>query len=234
MLKDYIPKTDLGLQEWANSLSQKLSLAPTSFGITAAMATSLAAKVALFDSAVTAAQDPETRGVRTVFLKDEARDALISETRVVVRQVQGTATVTNDQRQALGIPVRDNQPTPRHAPALGPGITVREVRGRNIKIVLQDLERPNKKAKPPTAAGAALFVYTGTTPPEPGAPGWVFQGQATRRIVDIVLPFNATPETVWISGVWYTERGEFSPASSAVSLNLAAAEPSAMAMKIAA
>lgn len=234
MVTDYIPMKDAALLTWSTELSQHLTATPLDFGITAPMAASLAAKVSAFSDALAAATNGQTRGKHTIFLKDEARASLVSDIRAVVGQIQGTVTVTNAQRSVLNIPARDTQPTPRHAPATGPGITVKSVSGRTIKIELQDLENPLNRGKPPTASGATIFTFSGSTPPAAGAPGWAYQGQATRRYVELVLPADSAPETVWISGVWYTERGELSPASTPISVNLAAVIGTPVAMKLAA
>lgn len=234
MRTDYVPASDSSLLIWVTELSQHLTESPTDYGITAPIAAGLAAKVSAFADALAASTNGLTRGKHTIFLKDEARRALVADIRAVVGQIQGTISVTDAQRDALNIPRRDTEPTPRHAPAVGPAIYVEEVRANRIKLMIKDAERLDRRAKPPTAKGCVLFTFVGASHPEPGAPGWEYQGQATRSIVEIVLPANPAAETVWISGTWYTERGELSPASTPISVNLAAGIGTPVAVKLAA
>src|SRR4051812_27952932 len=104
-VRDYLPRTDAALLAWAQNFSTLINANFAAYGITREVASDYQTKQADFASKLQAATDPLTRGKRTVFLKDEAKKALVAFTRLVVKQIGGMMTVTDAQRQELGITV---------------------------------------------------------------------------------------------------------------------------------
>lgn len=211
--RDYLPRTDGGLLSFSSNFSTKLSAEPEAFGQTIAVATLLATKQSLFATRLTAAVDPTTRGSHTRLLKNEARLDLVAYLRQVAQAITRTLTVTDAQRDALGLPIVDREPSPRHAPALAPLIEVMSVIGTLVKLRLRDAQAPDSRAKPPSAEGATVFSYCGETPPPANDPGWRWEGQTSRTITEVQFPATVPSQKVWVTAVWYTERGRISPAT---------------------
>lgn len=117
MPRGTIPAQDLDLQAFAIPLSAALTANPTSLACTTSMATQLASRLSSFSSALAIAKDATTRGHHTIFLKDEAKTLLVAYLRLVIRQIQGASTVSDSQRDALGLPPINRIPT--HPPAPG-------------------------------------------------------------------------------------------------------------------
>src|SRR3954471_21610221 len=107
MTTDFIPRSDQDLEAWATNFSSLITAGPTAYGLTAAIATTLAGKVAVYSAALAAATNPATRGGATVLAKRTARGDLVAYCRQLARAIQGNLTVTDAQRYALGLTVRD-------------------------------------------------------------------------------------------------------------------------------
>jgi hypothetical protein len=111
-MPDFIPANDQDFEAWADNYSTLITANATSYGLSAAIATTLAGKVSAYSTALEAATNPQTRGGSTILAKDTARVDLEAYCRQTARQVQGTMTVTDQQRFDLGLTVRDTEPTP--------------------------------------------------------------------------------------------------------------------------
>lgn len=116
MPRGTIPAQDNALLAFATPLSAALTAAPVPLACTAAMATQLAGYLATYSTKLAAAQADATRGKSTIFAKNQAREILVAYLRVVIRQIQGASTVSDQQRTDLGLPVRH---TPTHPAAPG-------------------------------------------------------------------------------------------------------------------
>jgi hypothetical protein len=217
---NYLPSTDDGLKAWAVPFSAKCTATPVPLGITAAIATVLATKLTTFSDALAEAQDPATRGPATVLAKDTAKDDLVGYIRSVVRQIQGTITVTNEQRQELGITLRDTEPSPIPPPAFAPKIDIVSVTLNVVKIHLHDAENPSRRGRPVGVDGAALFTFVGDEPPTTEA-GWKFEGITTKTDRDVAFPSTVAPGSkVWFTAFWFNPTKESGPSAAAISTYL--------------
>jgi hypothetical protein len=212
-------RTDAGLLAFSSQFSAKITLAPTSYGLTAANATSYAAAQSDFATKLAASTDPATRGEATIYQKNLSRDALVAITRQFARQIQGTMTVTNEQRQELGLPVRSTEPTPINPPAMAPTVEVKEVIGNTVVLKIHNPDSP-KRGRPAGVAGIALFSAVADEAPTTEA-GWEFQGNTTRGVVNCTLPASVAPGSkVWFTAFYFNPRLQSGPAASAVWTNL--------------
>ncbi len=216
----FLPDTDAGLLAWSSNFSTLITATPTAYGLTAGNATDYATAQTAYASALTAATEPSTRGNATVLAKDIARDELIALTRLFARQVGNTMSVTDLQRQALGLTIRDPEPSPIPPPADWPGVQVRKVVGRTVSLRLINTENPTRRAKPPGVIGASIFTFVGTTPPTE-ITDWVFEGNTGKTLVDVTFPSTVPAgATVFITCFWFNGRKESGPACPPVSTNL--------------
>lgn len=203
----YLPMKDAELLTWSGTFSSLISATPTAFGLVAAQATAYAAAVA-----------PETRGGSTVYAKDQAKVNLVKSTRSLVKQIQGTPTVTNQQRYDLGINVpKVRQQIP--PPAMAPQIVVKGVDGNKVRLWLRN-PADGRRRKPAGVQGLFLYSYVGTTPPaDPTA--WKAEGGTTQTDILVEFPLDAEPfSKVWITAQYYNPRSQTGPATTPVSTNL--------------
>jgi len=216
---DFIGRTDAKVLEFCTPFSAKITATPTAFGVTAAIATLVASKLSTFSAALSAAKDPLTRGPATILAKDNARKDLVSYVRSVAKQIQGTMTVTNAQRQELGLTIPAPH-TPAVPPDQGPVMKVRQRNGTMVRLEFTELGADGR-AKPKGCDGVRIYSYIGATAPE-SIDDWVFQGTSSKTFADVELPPSTPPGTqVWFTSQWYTRRGETSPGSAPICTNIA-------------
>ncbi len=221
MAADYIPTTDAGLLAFGGNFSTIITASPLPLGLTAPIAVILAGKQAAYAAAYTLAVDPATRGGASILAKEIARTDLVKYIRLLARTIQGTMTVTDAQRYALGLTVRDISPSPIPAPSSAPDVDIVSVAGRTVKIRLHDSTSPTRRGRPPGVAGASLFSFVGTTPPA-SLSAWHFEGNTTRTnklevLFDAGVPGGAT---VWFAAFWFNARTQAGPTSTPVSGNI--------------
>ena len=115
MARSFFAGTDAQLYAGSASFATKISATPTAYGLTAPQATAYAARNATYAAAYEAAIDPETRTKGTVAAKNDARVAVRMTASDLAKVINGTATVTDEQKIDLGLNVR-KRPSPRPAP----------------------------------------------------------------------------------------------------------------------
>ena len=219
-MPDYVPSTDADLLAFSAQLSTKVTAGPVPLGVTAGIATILSGYQSAYATALAASTNPATRGQSTVFAKNQARVQLVSYIRHVAGQIQGTMTVTAQQKQDLGLTVRDVEPSPIPAPANAPGIMIKSTIGNTIRIKLIDTQNPTRRGKPDGVDGASVFSFVGETAPTDEA-GWKFEGNTTLTTVDITFPSTVAPGAkVWVTAFWFNPRAESGPACTPVGANL--------------
>lgn len=223
---DYLPRTDEGLSTWAQNASAQISANPTSFGLTAGTASSLASLTTTYKDAVLAARDPLTRGSSSVFAKRQAKQALIDFIRPMVLTVQGTATVTPQMKHDLGITVRgENLPTPINAPQDAPAAEVAEMNGWMVKIKVRPAGSEGRSSRAPGAAMIHIYTYVGATPPG-NVNDYKFEGASSRSVFEVLFDDDLAIGTrVWVCCQWVTARGLTSPACAPIGLLIGGGVP---------
>lgn len=220
MSSDYIPRSDAGKLAYGQNLSTLVTAGPVPLGVTPAIATQLAAKVAAYENAYSLAKDPGTRGGATVFSKDQTRDDMVAYIRQVVRQIDGTISVTDSQRYALGIPVRPTSSSPVPAPSSAPDVDVVKVVGRTVFAKSHDATSGRRRGRPAAVASASWYSYVGTTPPA-SLSGWHFEGNSAKVKTEIVFPATVPAGAqVWLAACWNNAKSQPGPMSAPITTNL--------------
>ncbi|MGC4033574.1 MAG: hypothetical protein QM754_17950 [Tepidisphaeraceae bacterium] len=142
----FLPSRDADLLQWCQNFSTRITAGPVPLGLTPALCTTFSGLLATFTAAL-AACAPETRSKSAVTAKNAARDAVKINARLLANIINGQATVTDAQKQALGLKVRA-VPKPIPAPTVAPGMTINGVSGRTVKISIFDPTKVNKKGRP--------------------------------------------------------------------------------------
>lgn len=217
---DFLPSREADLVTWSTNFNTRVSVAPTNFGLTAAQATAYTALHEAFVAAYQAATDPGTNAHANIVIKNDAKQALIEDARELVRIIQAAPNVTNGQRAALGLNVRDVEPSPIPTPSEPPQLTIASTFGRTVTVRLRDVNNPDRRGKPDGVQGATVLSYVGETPPAT-MDEWTFERNTTRTTVDVEFPATVAPGAqVWLTAFWFNPRSDSGPACTPVSTNL--------------
>jgi hypothetical protein len=212
-MASYLPLTDSGLLDWSENFNSQINnMDPTTIGLTADDATGYATLYSSYETAYTNATNPGTRGSATILAKNEAKAAIITDSRRLAMTATNYPGTTDTQRQALGLTIRDTTPSPVPVPDTAPVVEVREVKNQRITLVMHNAESTSR-AKPAGVAGATLFSYVGeTTPAE--LSDWTFEGNVTRTLVELDMPATVpNGSKVWVTAFWFNTKGESGPAT---------------------
>jgi hypothetical protein len=230
----YLPRRDADLLNWANGASQKITATPTAFGLTAGFATSFAASVSAFATAL-AACDPGVRSKSSVATKNSAKKSLALACGYLSRLVHGTSSVTDAQLIELGLNVRA-QPVPTPAPELAPGFDLVKVVNNTATYRAHDALTPSRRGRPKGVALLSVFSHVGNTTPTEQS-GWILNGSTGRTTVEVAFdPSLPMGTKAWVCAFWSTATGLNGPACTPVEVTLlgGAALPSNTQMKLAA
>ena len=209
------PSSDAKLLEWSTVFNAGLAANFAALGMTSAQATSYTAVHTAFATALAAATTPATRTSITIAQKELAKTNLKHLGGGYAMMINGNPSVTNAQREALGLKPR-LMPTPIPPPGTSPVIEIRGVTGWKVSIKLKSANGSHR-GRPPLCSQAVVFSYTGATPPA-DITKWVYQGQTSKLVVDVQFSSTlASGTTVWLSAQWLNAKGESGPATFPVS-----------------
>ncbi len=217
--KDFLPRTDAGLRVFTKNFGTLLAENFARYGISEEAATAYNELQQTFAERLEASLEPLTSGKRTVFLKNESRDELAAITRSIARQIDNLERTTDDQRQALGLTIRDTTKTPVPPPSTAPLLGTKPTQGRSVLLTLRGSEE--RRAKPFGALNATVVTYSGPTPPM-SPHDWTFAAIATRSTVELPFGSSDVSDTVWITAFWTSRRGQSGPAATPLKVNLPA------------
>jgi hypothetical protein len=211
------PRREPEFVPWLNNLHTRVVADAAHFGVPSAMMTSWTAAYTAYTAAYDIATDPGTRTKAAIQGKASARDQVLEVTYGVMRVIQGNLSVTDEQRVLLGLPVRDQEPSPIPVPTESPVVEVVSMNGwtANIRLMATGTER---RGKPDGVGGANIYSFVGATPPS-DVLEWDFQGDTTRAVAEVEFPATLAAGTkVWITTCWKNPRFQTGPASEPVSL----------------
>ena len=155
------------------------------YGLLAGDVTSYGVANAAYQSSYAAAINPATRTTAAIAGKDASRDLLRRGARNLALKINGTASVTDQQKIALGL-------KPRSAPTPIPPITVKPVGevvridGNQVTFVARQADK-SKRGKPESAYGMMVYSHVGENVPNDIA-AWTPEGNTTRTKVIIQFP----------------------------------------------
>ncbi len=219
MSTDFLPHRDSDLLGWASNFATKIEEYGMAVGLTDPQIVGYATLKDAFAAAYAVTQDFSTRSPASIVTKDTAREALIDNTRALVRIVQGFPGTTDTMRTTLRITVRKT-PERQNPPEFAPKVGVAGVHGHTVTVTAEDPASEVKRKKLAGAVGVWWYLYVGTE--YPGDPGmWEFCGQSNHYSHDITLPLSLTPGTqVWFTAAWIDRKGQSGPPALPVSANV--------------
>jgi hypothetical protein len=210
---------DADIVAGAANFAALITATPTSYGLTAAQATSFGTLKTNLQSAYTAAVEPTTRTPVSIEAKNIALKNMRNGAIALAKIIYSTSTVDDSQLIALGLLPRSSR-TPIPAPATAPMIDIVSVRGNTVSIRLHASSDPSKRGKPDGVSGAAIYSFTGATPPTDERE-WDFEGLTSRVKMNVTFPNTVEPGSqVWFTAFWFNERKQNGPAADKVTTNL--------------
>jgi len=196
------PRTDAALLAWGQNFYTVANAgSATLYGLTSAQCTAFNTLVTAYQTAL-AACEPGQRNKQAVSAKNAARTSLKTSARLLSNIVEGQATVTDAQKIALGINVRQS-PSPTPIPTTSPVIQVASVSGFLITLRLRASAGSKARGKPTGVIGASIFSFIGDVAPT-DLSQWTFQGNTGKTQVNVDIP-NTTAKgaTVWFTAFWF-------------------------------
>lgn len=209
--ESYIPSREAELLGFAQNLAARLEADPAGFGVTEAQIEPYLISFNLFNTAYGVTSNPATKTKPAVADKNTKKAEMVRQIRLLVSVLQGWPSMTDAKRDELGIPVRDNQPTPIGPPEEMPVLRIAAVNGSVMDL---EVRRPDgeTKRKPDGVRGVWLYTHIGDDPPAV-LTAWQFRGGSTRHNPQVVFEPEVLPGTkVWVTALWVSPTDEPGPA----------------------
>lgn len=216
----YIPGSGAGILDWTAQFLAQITAETGTLGLSPTQVADYTALQEDYATKYAAATNHLTRGTATILAKNEAKTALVAESRKLAMQITNYPGVTNTMRQALGLTLRDDEPTPVPVPEESPRLEVLAVMGRTIKVRLSPA-KGESRARPEGVKGATLYYAVGETYSEEIA-AWTFKGNTSLTTFDVTIPTDVPGGSkVWLVAAWFNTKSQAGPVCSPVETRIA-------------
>ena len=219
MSNSFFTGTDAELYTGSTNFAALIIASPFTYGLTIPQAGIYDAQNTAWKSAYETAVNPQTRTRSNIAAKNAARVQIVTLASNYAKIIDGTPTVTDAQKIALGLNVRKT-PAPIPAPTEAPAVDLVSVVNRTVTIHVHDSAVSNKRGKPAGATAAWVWTFVGANyPTDPAA--WQFQGSATKARHEITFSDSvASGQPVWIRCAWINAKQETGPMSLPITTNI--------------
>jgi hypothetical protein len=208
IIADYIPKKDAELVAWSENFGKQVADNGWAWGIPTEEVTGLQTAVTTFSSLQKQADSPAKTSV-IIAEKNAARSILIERIRALVNFRLRNPVITDAQRIAMGLHVRDTTQTTIQVPNTRPELDIDVVDFRRLKVLFRDMGSKSK-AKPYGVIGAVIAFATLDVPPaNPSA--LTRTVLATRTPHTLEFTEEERGKTVYIAICWQNEKGQRGP-----------------------
>lgn len=163
-MADFIPPSDADFNTWQVNFVTYASANLAALGLTAPDLAPITAGQTAWASAYAAHTAAQASAQAARETKDEARADYVTAVRALVRRLQASPDVTDDERFALGINVRADR-SPATVPTSRPVGSVSVTDRLRHTVAFVDEATPTSKAKPAGVMGCEIWVKVGATPP---------------------------------------------------------------------
>ncbi len=219
MAQDYLPSPDGDFLLWEQTFLTYASANLVALGLVAGDLTPIAIARDAWEAAYmdNDAKQAAARAARQA--KDDQRATFEAGIRALVRRLQASPAVSDTERKALGITVRDGTLTPAAAAATRPVGVVSTAQRLRHEIRFFDEATPTRKAKPAGVLGCEIWVKVGGAAP------------ADERECAFLTLDTASPYVVEYTGAdankiayymlrWATPRGDKGPWSETIAATI--------------
>jgi hypothetical protein len=206
----YMPSNNEQFLAWVNTFLATLQPLLEQLGFPPATYELLVALKNTFATALSATEAAATRTSTKIKARNAARKALEQTLRQAIREyLTYNHLLTDEQRDALGLPIHDGKPTPVPVPTTTIEAKVSLPAPATIDIHFHDAESEHR-AKPMGVHGAEFRYAILDEPPV----DWSQLSQsefATRTPLQLVFSGYDRGKTLYFSGRWENSRGEKGP-----------------------
>jgi hypothetical protein len=203
--QDYIPSNDGKFLEWVKFLFVYLAAHASQWNISSSTWSLITPLITLFETAYAKARDPN-RGKADVQAKNEARDTLKKSVRQYVKEyLINNHLISNSDRERMGLPVHDTQPTPAPAITERPELEIEfgEIQEHRLKV--RRLESKGG-GKPDHCSGFEIWRKVGGDPPASDA-DWQLVVQAPHSPHTLGYDQSQSGLRVYYRVRWINTRG---------------------------
>ena len=220
-MADYIPRKDDEFNTWQQNLVSYLNAHLTNFGLVAADMTALGPIQGMWAAALASNVAAQDAAHSAASYKDATRQTLEAALRALAARIQATATVTDANKLAAGLPARDKSRTPASVPTTRPVGIVDTSRRLAHVIGFRDATSSKSTAKPKGVMGCELWVKVGDTPPaDPSECRFLALETATPHLEEYTGADGNKKAHYLLR--WVNTRGEKGPWSETVSATIGA------------
>jgi hypothetical protein len=216
MAQDWIPTSDTDMNAWVQNFLAYANANLAALGLTAANLSDLQAAVTTWGPAYSHHMAAQTAAQSARQHKDSVRETIETALRPLVNLIQATPSVTDAQREALGITVRSTVRTSVSAPTTRPVATVDTSQRLRHTIAFVDELTPTSRGKPDGANGCEIWVKVGgAAPADPSELRYL----ATDTRTPYVAEFDGADagKVAYYMLRWVSTRGETGPWSQTAS-----------------
>jgi hypothetical protein len=218
---DWIPTQDAALDAFATNVDTKITAAPATYGLVAADAAAFNPIRVDYTNALVTSTAPATRTSVSIAAKDVARTNLKIALRDLAAKVHASTTVTDADKTALGLTVRDSAPTVISAPATFPLLSIISATPLAHDVRFADSLTPDSRSKPFDAVGMELHVQASAVPiTDPTS--IKYHSLATRNPIALEHSAADAGKIAYMAGRWINAKGQRGPWSSIATMTVAA------------
>ena len=220
-MSDYIPDSDADFFAWLDKLVNYVVESPAALQLVAADVTPLATLRDQFRDSLGYNDTAQATARSTRVAKDNLRANIEEVIRPFVMRLQGTASVTDAQREYLEITVRSTTRTRVAAPTTRPVVTIDTRQRLEHTIAFVDELTPSSRAKPDGVRGCEVWTKVdGAAPTDPSELKYL----ATDTRTPYVVEFEGAQagKIAYYMLRWVNTRGETGPWSQTVSATITA------------
>ncbi|MDR2121137.1 MAG: hypothetical protein LBP64_09750 [Tannerella sp.] len=207
-MNDYIPHKDSELVPWSANFTAGITANAASWGVTPDEVKDLQIADTLF-STLQAKVDSPAKTTVLVAEKNAARKTLEANIRGLVGFRLKNPVVTDAQRIALGLHVRDTTPSNIPPPVTRPDMTLHVVDVRRLKLMFHDMDSKNKAR--PYGTNGAVIAYGVLDAPPANPDALTHTVLATRTPHTLEFTEEQRGKTVYVAICWQNEKGQRGP-----------------------
>jgi hypothetical protein len=208
---DYLPASDQSLLIWVVNLLNQLAAAGLArWGFPEDVYQALVLLRDDYAQKLETANEPATRTKAAVQAKNDSRKALKAAIRQAVKEyLTNNHTVTNQDRDNLGLPVYDKKPTQAPLPTDMPvgEVNTSKHQQHTLHVKAGSL---TGKTRPPKVRGFEVWHKLGGDPPASDAE-WVYMNFSSRSSLLINYPQTEVGKTVYYRFRWMNTRNQPGP-----------------------
>lgn len=221
MGRSYIPTKDVDFNNWATTFAAAITANVAAYGLIAADAAAINLAQSNWAAAYALVVDPATRTAPTIAAKDTERTSATITFRAYANIIQANAGVSNENKLAAGLTIRDTSRTPVPTPTTVPIVGSVGQLGSDITLRYSDSATPTTKAKPPGSIGMLVFAKIGTAPSADPTGATLLQMVGKSPFVVSTNPTDVGKViTIW--GQWITRTGKIGAFGAPISTTITA------------